>query len=254
MDAMLQSHIPFSIVLPVRNEAANIGNLIREINEVFENRLHRPAEIVVVDDASDDKSVAAIENVVKEMTSRTRSRHSSPLVEITLITQPQRCGQSQSLMKGLIAARGDLVVSMDSDGQYTPAEIPRLIEKMEDFDMLCGIRKNRSDAFLRFLSSKIGNAFRNLLAGKSVNDAGCMFRIMRKPCIAALKPFEGRLFGCEFFFHPQIIMRKDFRVGEIAVSHRPRMTGKSGDYPLWSRLLRGLAACVKIRLLLESSR
>ena len=240
----MQPNIALSIVLPVYNEAKGIGILMKEISAVFEKSLPKPGEIIIVDDASNDTSVTVIEEIARELTHL--QRHASP-VEITLITQPDHRGQSQALMNGLAAARGDLIVSLDADGQHDPADIPRFVEKMDAFDMICGVRKNRADGSARMSYSKIGNALRNRLTGDSTKDAGCTFRIMRKTCVAALLPFKERLFECEFFFHPLILRRKGFRVVEMEVSHRPRLAGKSKYKLVRGRALRGLYACMRAR-------
>jgi dolichol-phosphate mannosyltransferase len=243
----MQPNIALSIVLPVYNEAQGIGILIKEISAVFEKSLPKPGEIIIVDDASNDTSVTVIEEIARELAPLRRPQSQASPVEITLITHPDHRGQSHALMNGLAAARGDLIVSLDADGQYDPADIPRFIEKLDAFDMICGVRKNRADGSARIGYSKIGNALRNRLTGDSTKDAGCTFRIMRKTCVAALLPFKERLFECEFFFHPLILRRKGFRVVEMEVSHRPRLAGKSKYKLVRGRALRGLYACMRVR-------
>jgi dolichol-phosphate mannosyltransferase len=248
----MQPNIALSIVLPVYNEAEGIGILMKEIHAVFEKSLPKPGEIIIVDDASNDTSIAVIEKIAQELTLRMRKRSHASSVEITIIAQPDHRGQSQALLNGLAAARGDMIVSLDADGQYDPADIPRFVEKMDAFDMICGVRKNRADGSARMSYSKIGNALRNRMTGDSIIDAGCTFRIMRKTCVTALFPFKDRLFGCEFFFHPLILRRKGFKVVEMEVSHRPRLAGKSKYKLVRGRALRGLYACVRARRLLCS--
>ncbi len=233
-----------SIVLSVHNEENNIGVLIKEIAAVFENTIRKPYEIIVVDDASDDKSIAVIQDAKNFLSS------SSFLVNINLLTQSVRSGQSKALMRGMTAAQGALIVTMDADLQHDPADIPKLLEKMVSYDMLCGIRKNRSDGLARRVCSKIANAFRNWITGDSITDSGCTFRIMRKECVAAFQPIDGCLFGCEFFFHPVFARRKGFRVGEAEVHHRQRTSGKSNYRLMRGRFMRGIAACIRARRLL----
>ena len=176
----MKQEIALSIVLPVRNEAPCVGGVLREIIAVFEKSLPKPGEIIVVDDASRDASVEVVEAVVKDAGLGKSLAGPAGGVVLSHLILPDRCGQSQALMKGLAAARGELIVSLDADAQYDPCDIPRLIEKMAGLDMLCGIRKNRKDTVARILFSRIGNAFRNRVTGDSTKDAGCTLRLMRK--------------------------------------------------------------------------
>jgi dolichol-phosphate mannosyltransferase len=243
----MRNNIALSIVLPVHNEAKAVGTLIREIEKVFETSLPKPGEIIIVDDASDDGSVEVVEAAVKDAASRNRLAGPTESIMVSPCILPERCGQSQALMNGLMTARAELIVSLDGDGQYDPADIPRLFENMREFDMLCGVRKHRKDTVFRGICSRFGNAFRNLVTDDCTTDAGCTFRVMRKSCLPALAHFQGTLFGIEFFFHPLILRKKGFRVGEMEVRHRPRISGKSKYSPIRGRLLRGLKACIKAR-------
>jgi glycosyltransferase involved in cell wall biosynthesis len=239
-----------SIVLPVHNEENNIGVLLKKIVAVFKSIILKPYEIIVVDDASDDKSMAVIEKFKKELNSSTHRNGPSLLINLHILAQQVRSGQSKALMRGIVAAQGAFIITMDADLQHYPADIPRLLEKMDTFDMVCGIRKNRSDGQARLICSKIANAFRNRITGDSIADSGCTFRIMRKECIPAILSIGNSLFGCEFFFHPLFVRRRGFRVGEAEVSHRQRTAGKSNYKLMRGRLIRGIMACIRARRLL----
>jgi dolichol-phosphate mannosyltransferase len=237
-------HPDISVVLPIYNEEENIGALLKEIASVFAEVIRKPYEIIVVDDASVDSSAAAVRGTRDSL-------GSSPFLStMTLMVQHVRSGQSKALLRGMAAAQGALIITMDADLQYDPADIPRLLEKMGTYDLLCGIRKNRSDGLARRLCSKIANAFRNAITGDRIADSGCTFRVMRKQCVATLMPLDGRLFGCEFFFHPLFVRHRGFRVGESAVVHRPRRAGKSNYRLIGGRFMRGIAACILARKLL----
>lgn len=247
----MHTEIAISIVLPVHNEEENIGALLKEIVGVFQNNIQDSYEIIVVDDASDDMSVAEVEKVIHEIHDAAYEENSRTSMTIRLVRLPALSGQARALIEGFSVAQGNLIISMDSDGQYDPSDIPCFIEKMDLFDMVCGIRSKRRDSPARLLCSKIANTFRNRVTGDCIKDAGCTFRIMRKRCSAALSPFTGKLYGCEFFFHPLIIRCNGFRVGEINIAHRRRHAGTSNYNLLRGRLLRGFAACIKVRKLLK---
>ncbi len=248
----MHTEIAISIVLPVHNEEENIGELLKEIVDVFKNNIQNPYEIIVVDDASDDMSIAEVEKVIHEIHDAACEENPCNSMTIRLVRLPTLSGQARALIEGFSVAQGNLIISMDSDGQYNPSDIPCFIEKMDAFDMVCGIRSKRRDGLARLLCSKIANTFRNWVTGDCIKDAGCTFRIMRKQCSTALRLFTGKLYGCEFFFHPLIIRCNGFRVGEINIAHRRRLAGKGNYKLLRGRLLRGLVACIKVRKLLKT--
>ena len=173
--------------------------------------------------------------------------------EIRILSQPVRSGQSAALMRGLAEASGELIVSMDADRQYDPADIPKMLDMMTGFDMVCGVRKSRADGLLRLLCSRIANMFRNLVTADSTRDSGCIFRIMRRECISAFLPAQGKLYGCEFFFHPLFARKRGFRVGEVEVQHRTRSGGKSHYRLIRGRIGRGIMACFKARRIAKNS-
>lgn len=231
-----QPHV--SVVLPVHNENKAIGILIREISRVIERDIQKPYEIIVADDASDDGSDEA-------------AREAAPaMAPLRILKADVRSGQSAALMRGITAAAGEFIVTMDADLQHDPADIPLLLDKINGQDMICGIRKTRSDGAFRALCSKIANAFRNLVTGDSTEDSGCTFRIMRKECVATLLPLQGHLFGCEFFFHPIFLRSRGFKVGQCEITHKPRASGKSKYRLMRGRVMRGVAACIWARYIL----
>jgi dolichol-phosphate mannosyltransferase len=236
------SHI--SLVMPMHNEAENIGPLLREIFAVFEMTVKTNYEIIIVDDASSDGSVAMVE---QEKNSCFTDQKPVYLSKITLLRQPVQSGQFKALIRGISEAGGDLIITMDSDLQQDPADIPRLLHMMETCDMVCGVRATRHDGTARRICSIIANGFRNMVTGDSTTDSGCMFRIMHAACVAAIVPCDGRLFGCEALFFPLLVRRKGFRVREAPVAHRKRGTGKSRYHLIRGRLLSGIAACLKVR-------
>jgi dolichol-phosphate mannosyltransferase len=236
------SHI--SLVMPMHNEAENIGPLLREIIAVFDMTVKINYEIIIVDDASSDGSIAMVE---QEKNRYFTDQKPVYLSEIALLRQPVQSGQFKALIRGISEAGGDLIITMDSDLQQDPADLPRLLQMMEAYDLVCGVRAARHDGIARRICSKIANGFRNMITGDSTADSGCMFRVMRAACVAAILPCDGRLFGCEALFFPLLIRRKGFRVREAPVTHRRRGNGKSRYHLVRGRLLSGIAACLKVR-------
>jgi dolichol-phosphate mannosyltransferase len=233
-----------SLVMPMHNEQAAIRSLLREIFTVFDTTVKQPYEIIIVDDASNDGSVAAVE---QEQEAYFTSEKQGYLSKINVLKQPARSGQFKALIRGMAEAKGDCIITMDSDLQYNPEDIPRLLPLMGAFDMVCGVRAARHDGAARRICSAIANSFRNLITGDTTTDSGCMFRVMRAACVAAILPSNGRLFGCEGLFFPLLARRKGFRIAETSVEHRPRGSGKSRYHLVRGRLLGGIAACLKIR-------
>jgi len=240
-----QTDIYLSVVLPVHNEEENIGELLREFAEVFWKNIKKPAEIIVVDDGSTDRSRAVIDTTFDEINKMAATeKETSPIILRCIALKP--CGgQAAALREGFRAATGAMLCSMDSDRQYDPGDIPRFIEATAAYDMVCGVRRGRTDGFARLFCSKIANAFRNLITGDTIKDAGCIFRMMRKECYPVLTGFSDKLLGCDFFFHPLFVRSSGFRVGEISVSHRKRGGGRSNYHLVRGRLMRGVSASFK---------
>lgn len=239
-----------TVVLPVYNEAGSIGSLIGEI-AIAARDCCRSLEIIVVDDASQDGSVAEVTTAFDQLAGANGEQPAIPVITL-LIRQPWRQGQSVALLAGFRAATGRMLLSMDADGQYDPAEIPRFIALMGEYDMVCGWRSNRSDGSARRIASLIANIVRNRITGDQLTDAGCTFRIMRTECREVLLPLDGKLSGCEFFFHPLFLRLSGYRVKELPVVHRSRKGGKSHYRLVRGRWLAGLTASIRaVRLAKE---
>jgi dolichol-phosphate mannosyltransferase len=237
-----------SIVLPVYNEAAGIARLISGIAAVMA-ATGRSYEMIAVDDASSDTSCGEIEAAFAAIGRVSGTGVPGAAVTTRLVKTGKRSGQSSALMTGYLAARGAAILSMDADGQYDPADIPRFIDMLETCDMVCGRRKNRTDGIARKAVSLVANGIRNLLTGDSLSDAGCTFRIMRSSCRDAVIPLQGKLSGCEFFFHPLFVRLHGYRIEELPVIHKSRVGGRS-NYPLFrGRWFYGLKACLGVRTL-----
>jgi len=218
-----------SIILPCYNEEENVEPLVRELVGVLEP-LHRAYEIVFVDDASTDDSVARLEELRKEFS------------QIRILRHKMNCGESAAQLTGFRNARGRIFVTMDSDLQNDPADIPAMLAALESCDVVCGVRRKREDSWIKKVSSRVANWFRNALLHDSIHDAGCTFRALRREAAEIeLIPFKGL-----HRFLPTIWRLHGFRVQEIAVNHRPRLKGQS-KYGLWNRLGVGIHDILAMR-------
>jgi glycosyltransferase involved in cell wall biosynthesis len=220
-----------SVVAPCHNERDNLQPLADAIRAA----LDPPGvsyEIVLVDDCSTDGSW----DTLKELGRR------DPRIRAQRFAQ--NCGQSAALWAGIQASRGRIIVTMDSDMQNHPRDIPRLLEALKHCDCVCGTRveaRAKGDGFLRIASSRIANWVRNKLSGETISDAGCCYRAFRRDCIANVKFFKGA-----HRFLPTLIKLEGFTVTEIPVSHQPRQAGQT-HYGIWNRLFKSSTDLLAVR-------
>jgi len=200
-----------SIVIPVYNEEENVEPLIREINGVLAT-LGKSCEIVAVDDGSKDGTFTAL----------SRLHCIEPSLKVVRLRR--NFGQTAALAAGLAYAQGEIIVLMDGDGQNDPADIPALLEMLqEDNDLVAGWRFNRQDPFFsRRLPSMIANRLISWTTKVKLHDYGCTLKAMRKDVAKSL-----RLYGEMHRFIPAIAYERGAQVAELKVNHRPRLRGES---------------------------
>jgi glycosyltransferase involved in cell wall biosynthesis len=211
--------IAVSVVVPVKDEAGNVGPLAGEIAAAL---TVEPYEMIFVDDGSTDATAAELQALKARMPALRVLRHARNL------------GQSRSIRTGVRAARGSLVVTLDGDGQNDPADIPKLLALLRsdsNLAMVSGVRVKRQDKTSRRLASRLGNGFRNAMLGDGASDTGC-----------GLKAFHREMFlGLPYFDHMHrfliaLTQREGGRVAYVPVNHRPRLQGAS-KYTNFGRLL-----------------
>jgi len=220
-----------SFVIPCHNEAENLKPLVAAIGAAVAP-LKASYEIVITDDLSSDNSWA----VLKELAAAD--------LRIRALRFAVNCGQSAALWAGMKAARGKYIVTLDADLQNDPADAPKLIAALKDFDCACGTRigaRARGDNFIRIASSGIANWVRNKLSGENISDAGCCYRAFKRECVAELKFFKGM-----HRFLPTLFKIEGFTVTEIPVGHNPRVAGVS-HYGVWNRLFASLYDLFAVR-------
>lgn len=207
-----------SIVIPVFNEDESIQNLHKEILLIVPN-LGEGYEIIFVDDGSTDKSFEILKEIQKKNE------------KVRLFSFRKNQGKSEALTFGFKKAKGDYIVTLDSDLQDKPSEIPKLMKKLkEGYDLACGWRVERRDSFLKILSSKIFNSLASFLWGLKLHDYNCGQKVYTSGAAKSL-----RLYGGMYRFIPLLAYKNGFKVCEVPVIHGKRKFGKSkyGFSKLW---------------------
>ena len=220
--------IEISVVVPVYNEEGNLPVLIPALVEVLKN-LGRSYEMIFVDDGSSDES----RRILKEMA----SEHAS----LRILRFKENRGLSTALVAGMREARGEIIVTLDSDLQNDPADIPRLLECLDRYDMATGWRQKREDKWLKKISSKIGNAVRNWVSGENIQDSACTLRAFKKECIQEIPVFNGM-----HRFLSTLVKMRGFGIIEVPVAHHPRRFGKS-KYNIRNRMVRSFIDLLAVR-------
>ena len=223
--------VAVSIIIPVKDEGENIDILGNEINMAMEN-VTLPWECIWIDDGSTDTTVGELKKL-----SACDARH-------RLVILARNFGQSAALSVGFQNATGDILVTLDGDGQNDPADIPRLIEKLQKHgaDMVNGVRQKRHDSFIRKISSRIANNFRDWVTGDRVTDVGCSVRVFKRECVKGIPVFKGM-----HRFLPTLVRMQGYtHIMESLVNHRPRVRGKT-KYRIQNRLWVGLADLAAVK-------
>src|SRR6266480_2570417 len=199
-----------SVVVPVHDEERTVALLFDELQAALEP-LDQPWEAVFVDDGSSDGSFAAL----------TRLHNAKDNVRVVRLRR--NFGKAAALAAGFAQARGDVVVTIDADLQDDPAEIPRLLAKLDEgFDLVSGWKVHRRDPLSRRALSKIFNWVTSRVSGLRLHDMNCGFKAYRAEVVKEL-----RLYGELHRFIPVLAHYRGYRIAELPVNHRPRSHGRS---------------------------
>jgi glycosyltransferase involved in cell wall biosynthesis len=211
MERTLKQQAVISIVVPVYNEEESISPLYDKIIAAC-SRLRRPYEIIFVDDGSRDRSF----QLLKEVHARDKA--------VKVLRFRKNYGQTAAMAAGFGQAKGELIVSMDGDLQNDPADIPKLLSKLEEgYDVVCGWRKERKDKLIsRRIPSHIANWLIGRITGVRIHDNGCSLKAYRASTIKNVV-----LYGELHRFIPAMATLTGARIAEIVVNHHARRFGHS---------------------------
>src|SRR3984893_3355550 len=203
--------VELSVVIPVFNEAASLEELLRELTGTLD-AWGRSYEIIVVDDGSTDQSFAIL----------ARLQAIDPRLRV--IRFRRNFGQTAAFSAGFAHARGSLIVTSDGDLQNDPRDIPAMVGELErGYDIVCGWRRARKDAFLsRLVPSMLANGLLSWVTGLRLHDYGCSLKVFRADVVKPLK-----LYGEMHRFIPAIASEQGVAIAESVVNHRPRRHGRS---------------------------
>ena len=209
-----------SVVIPLRNEAENIGPLIAEIEAALPGIEH---EIVCVDDGSADGTGAAL-------------AAAAAVAPVRALRHRRSFGQSAAIVTGVKAARGFWIATLDGDGQNDPADIPRLLRRaMAESPggapvLIVGHRTRRRDGLVKRATSRIANGVRAWALRDATPDTGCGLKVLPRALFLELPHFDHM-----HRFLPALVLRQGGRVASEPVNHRPRLRGRS-NYGTLDRL------------------
>ena len=230
--------VSLSVVVPVKDEAGNAANLAREIADALKDR--GDYEMVFVDDGSTDSTAQELLAL-------------RPELPVRVLAHARNLGQSRALRNGVRAARGELIVTLDGDGQNNPKDIPELIRAFEEarsetLGMVAGERVGRKDTWRKRAASRFGNRVRRALLKDNANDTGCGLKLFRRDAFLMLPYFDH--------MHRYLIaltLREGYDVRFVPVSHRPRGAGRS-KYGVLDRAVVGVRDIMGVMWLLRRFR
>jgi dolichol-phosphate mannosyltransferase len=209
--------VDITVVIPVYNEEECIEKSLSEIAGVLAGTDYS-WELLAVDDGSKDKTPQILKDLTESMP------------QLRILTLVPNAGQSAAFGVGFRNAAGRVVITIDADGQNDPADIPRLMQELDDHDCCFGYRATRKDSFAKRIGSKLGNGIRNWALNESIIDTGCSLKAFPVELVRDLTMWRGmhRFLG-------SLMLMKGASIAQIPVNHRPRELGTS-KYTNFGRL------------------
>lgn len=198
-----------AVVVPFFNEEANVEEVCRELRQVLTEESF-DVEVALVDDGSSDETGARLDRIARSWP------------DACAYHLRENKGQSAALLFGFSKTTAPIIVTMDGDGQNDPHDIPRLLLRLVEANMVVGVRVDRQDTWMRRRISRIANQVRSDLLGDGVSDAGCALKVFDREVVGAFIPIRTL-----YSFMPALAVAGGFRVAEEPVGHRPRAKGDS---------------------------
>ncbi len=198
-----------SIIVPVLNEEGSLDKFYNETTKSLNE--YSNWEIIFIDDGSDDESY----NIMRKLADEDN--------RVSIIQFFKNFGKADALSEGFKRAIGDIIITIDADLQDDPAEIPRLVEKIQEgWDVVSGWKKDRKDPISKRLPSKLFNMVTRFLTGIKIHDFNCGLKAYRRKVVKSID-----IYGGLHRYIPAIAGQKGFSITEIAVNHRPREFGET---------------------------
>jgi len=214
----------FTIIIPVHNEEDNLDRLENELLAFLEIAL-LPTKVLFINDGSTDNSQILIEAICDRNLS------------FNYILFSENKGLSAAIKAGFDYVDTDLLGYIDADLQTTPKDFNVLLEHIEHYDLITGVRRNRKDNFAKKLSSKVANNFRRLLTNDGMEDTGCPLKVIKTKSAKQIPMFKGL-----HRFLPAMILLQNGKVKQITVQHFPRIAGET-KFGFWNRSLGPFMDC-----------
>ena len=214
----------FTIVVPVYNEEDNLDRVEKELSDYL-NIASVKTKILFVNDGSKDQSQAIIERICADND------------DFSFILFEKNKGLSAAISAGFQNTDSKLVGYIDSDLQTDPKDFNLLLEHIEEFDLVTGVRSNRKDSFIKNMSSTIANGIRRTFTHDGMDDTGCPLKVIKTEYAKKIPMFKGL-----HRFLPAMILLQDGKIKQIPVKHFPRIAGEA-KYGLWNRLVGPLMDC-----------
>ena len=214
----------FTIIVPVYNEEENLTRVEKELLNYI-GIATKKTKILFVNDGSSDDSQLIIEDICYRNT------------DFTFISFAKNCGLSAAIKAGFDEADTPLIGYIDADLQTNPEDFNLLLNEIEQFDLVTGVRANRKDSFTKNMSSKIANGIRRSFTHDGMDDTGCPLKVIKADFAKRIPMFKGL-----HRFLPAMILLQEGTIKQIPVRHYPRIAGEA-KYGLWNRLLGPLMDC-----------
>ena len=228
-----------TIIVPVFNEEEVILNTCIELFALTEElKSEKGIEVIFIDDGSTDNTNILLQQAIQNAN-----------VPVKVVVFERNYGKSAALTEGFKRAKGDVIITMDADGQDDPKEIKKLLDKFQQkkVDVICGYRKKRKDKLTKILVSKAYNWLNRIVFGLQVHDSGCGLKLYKRVILSELKLKEG-----QHRFILAILKYRGAKIDEVEVEHRKRGGGKS-KYGI-RRIPKGIKDLIELKIELRKKR